>query len=408
MRLLRITTNYPSYLKQFYARHPELIKQAYVVQYQTMMADCYGWADFWTHAFGKLGYEVWEPVGNAEPMQKAWALENRIKFREKSWLTDIIKAQVESFCPDILFADDYGAYKADFIQQLRSCCPSVKLVLGWCGAPYANSSVFKSHDIIFSNIPDLVNLFREQGHKSEYIKHAFEPRILEKIATGRAKTIDFSFIGSINKGQSAHNQRELLIKELIQKVNLQIWSAVSYPSPAKLVLLTLRQLAYDMIDLLKQSSSSLNKSSVAAITKFKEYRTTGFSQVVDPVILKSAYPPLFGLSMFQHLHDSKVTFNNHIDISSRAASNMRLFEATGVGTCLVTDWKDNLHDLFEPDREVVTYRSPQECVEKVKWLLEHPQEREAIAQAGQARTLKYHTFDQRAIEIDYIIRRDLN
>jgi spore maturation protein CgeB len=163
-----------------------------------------------------------------------------------------------------------------------------------------------------------------------------------------------------------------------------------------------------MIDLLKQSSSSLNKSSVAAITKFKEYRTTGFSQVVDPVILKSAYPPLFGLSMFQHLHDSKVTFNNHIDISSRAASNMRLFEATGVGTCLVTDWKDNLHDLFEPDREVVTYRSPQECVEKVKWLLEHPQEREAIAQAGQARTLKYHTFDQRAIEIDYIIRRDLN
>jgi spore maturation protein CgeB len=87
---------------------------------------------------------------------------------------------------------------------------------------------------------------------------------------------------------------------------------------------------------------------------------------------------------------------------------MRLFEATGVGTCLITDWKDNLHDLFEPDREVVTYRSPQECVEKVKWLLEHPQEREAIAQAGQARTLKDHTFDQRAIELDYIIRRELN
>jgi spore maturation protein CgeB len=40
--------------------------------------------------------------------------------------------------------------------------------------------------------------------------------------------------------------------------------------------------------------------------------------------------------------------------------------------------------------------------------LEHPQEREAIAQAGQARTLKDHTFDQRAIELDYIIRRELN
>lgn len=407
MRLLRITTNYPSYLKQFYARHPELMQENYAVQYQTMMADCYGWADFWTHAFSKLGYEAWEPVGNAEPMQKAWARENSIKFREKSWLNDIIEAQVRYFCPDILFADDYGAYNADFIQQLRSCCPSIKLVLGWCGAPYSDSSIFKSHDIVFSNIPDLVNIFREQGHKSEYIKHAFEPRILEKIETGRAKTINFSFIGSINKGKSAHQQRELLIKELIEKVNLQIWSSVSYPSPGKLVLITLRQLAYDMIDLLKNSLS--NVPSVAPINKFREYPIIRFSQLsVDPVIIKSAYPPLFGLSMFQHLHDSKVTFNNHIDISSRVASNMRLFEATGVGTCLITDWKDNLHDLFEPDREVVTYRSPQECVEKVKWLLEHPQEREAIAQAGQTRTLKDHTFDQRAIEIDYIIRRELN
>lgn len=407
MRLLRITTNYPSYLKQFYARHPELMQENYAVQYQTMMADCYGWADFWTHAFSKLGYEAWEPVGNAEPMQKAWARENSIKFREKSWLNDIIEAQVRYFCPDILFADDYGAYNADFIQQLRSCCPSIKLVLGWCGAPYSDSSIFKSHDIVFSNIPDLVNIFREQGHKSEYIKHAFEPRILEKIETGRAKTINFSFIGSINKGKSAHQQRELLIKELIEKVNLQIWSSVSYPSPGKLVLITLRQLAYDMIDLLKNSLS--NVPSVAPINKFREYPIIRFSQLsVDPVIIKSAYPPLFGLSMFQNLHDSKVTFNNHIDISSRTASNMRLFEATGVGTCLITDWKDNLHDLFEPDREVVTYRSPQECVEKVKWLLEHPQERKAIAQAGQTRTLKDHTFDQRAIEIDYIIRRELN
>ncbi|MFN6031973.1 MAG: glycosyltransferase [Dolichospermum sp.] len=41
----------------------------------------------------------------------------------------------------------------------------------------------------------------------------------------------------------------------------------------------------------------------------------------------------------------------------------------------------------------------------VLWLLDHPQEREAIAKAGQARTLKDHTFAQRAIQLDEIIRK---
>jgi spore maturation protein CgeB len=109
--------------------------------------------------------------------------------------------------------------------------------------------------------------------------------------------------------------------------------------------------------------------------------------------------------MYEIISQSKITLNNHIDDAKNEAANMRLFEATGVGTCLLTDWKENLHELFEPDREVVTYKSVEECIEKVKWLLDHPQEREAIAKAGQARTLKDHTFAQRAIQLDEIIRK---
>ena len=41
----------------------------------------------------------------------------------------------------------------------------------------------------------------------------------------------------------------------------------------------------------------------------------------------------------------------------------RLFEATGVGTLLVTDWKKNLHEMFEPGKEVIVYHSPEECAE---------------------------------------------
>ena len=112
--------------------------------------------------------------------------------------------------------------------------------------------------------------------------------------------------------------------------------------------------------------------------------------------------------MFGQLRAGRVALNTHIDISTHSASNMRLFEATGVGTCLLTDWKENLGDLFEPDAEVVAYRDAEECVERVKYLLANESRRRDIAAAGQRRTLRDHTFASRAALIDDIIREELS
>jgi len=126
---------------------------------------------------------------------------------------------------------------------------------------------------------------------------------------------------------------------------------------------------------------------------------------VNPALRPYLKPDIYGLEMFQMLKDSRVVLNIHADSSPRFASNMRLFETTGVGACIVTDWKENLADLFVPDDEVVTYKSAAECREKVRWLLDHPEERERIAATAQAKTLKCHTFSQRACELDEIIKR---
>jgi spore maturation protein CgeB len=127
-------------------------------------------------------------------------------------------------------------------------------------------------------------------------------------------------------------------------------------------------------------------------------------QELAPEIARRARPPLYGVKMYQQLRDSRVVLNTHIDISTTSASNMRLFEVTGVGSCLLTDWKENISELFEPDSEVVTYRSAEECVEKVNYLLNHEEERRAIAEAGQRRALRDHTIPQRAAQLDEIIR----
>jgi spore maturation protein CgeB len=78
---------------------------------------------------------------------------------------------------------------------------------------------------------------------------------------------------------------------------------------------------------------------------------------------------------------------------------MRLYEATGVGSLLVTDAKSNLHELFAPDAEVVTYASADELVEKARHYLAHDDELRAVAAAGQARTLREHTYAVRMREL---------
>ena len=410
MRLIRICTNYPAYLKEFYKQRPNLEQQPYSIQYQTLMDDCFGWADFWTHAFGKLGYKVWEPVGNAEPMQKRWAEENGVNYNQETWLTDIVAAQVKHFQPDVLLVNDYSTYKAPFFKYIREECPSLRCVIGWCGAPYQDETVFQAYDIVLSNIPSLVEQFRELGHHSEYMRHAFEPRILDKIDHAQQPNIPFSFVGSIMKRTGFHTQREVLLKVLVEQTNLQIWSNVRQPSQRQKRLLPIKRSLYHTVQGIQRFLPA-TQSVLMKIPKLKTYaalsKPPSLSNYVDPAIASRANPPVFGLAMYQTLYNSQVTLNNHIDLASQYASNMRLYEATGVGTCLLTDAQPNLKEIFEPDQEVVTYSHPEEAVEKVNYLLENPAERDKIAKAGQARTLRDHTFFHRAEYINESIHQKL-
>jgi len=86
---------------------------------------------------------------------------------------------------------------------------------------------------------------------------------------------------------------------------------------------------------------------------------------------------------------------------------MRMFEVTGVGSCLLTDNKKNMNELFDVDSEVVAYDNPDDCVAKVKWLLDHEEERKKIALAGQQKTLKYHSVENRCRSVVEIIQSEL-
>jgi hypothetical protein len=381
---LKIGVYYAAYLQQFYARHPGLTASSYAAQHAALIEGCFGSSDFWTKALTRLGYETCDLIANAEPLQRTWAAERGLKFDEADWLFGITEAQVRDFRPDVLIVADYSTVTAAFVRRLREVCPSLRLVLGWCGAPYSDGSVFGECDVVLSCVPELVSHFRETGHRSRHVNHAFEPRVLEKLDAQSAPTADFVFIGSVVKYEQFHLGREKLLARLVEETGLQIWSEVGPPPPSPSRLRRAARL------LLGGAAKSSPQSSV------------------DARIARRARPPLFGLDMFRQLQAGRVALNTHIDISTHSASNMRLFEATGVGACLLTDWKENLVELFEPDAEVVAYREADECVEKVKYLLGHESRRRDIAAAGQRRTLRDHTFASRAALIDDIVREELS
>jgi spore maturation protein CgeB len=111
--------------------------------------------------------------------------------------------------------------------------------------------------------------------------------------------------------------------------------------------------------------------------------------------------------MYRVLASSRITINTHIDVAEGFANNLRLYEATGMGALLITDGGSNLASQFDVGREVVTYSSPEDCVEKIEHYVAHPVEAAKIAASGQARTLSDHTWRDRMDRLVTMIQRRL-
>ncbi len=57
----------------------------------------------------------------------------------------------------------------------------------------------------------------------------------------------------------------------------------------------------------------------------------------------------------------------------------------------LTDEQEDLSKVFVPGKEVAIYHTPAEAIEKIRYYLEHPAGRVAIAHAGRIRAERDHT-----------------
>jgi spore maturation protein CgeB len=372
MRIQILDTYYALFLSSLYARVPELGTKPYDEQLSLILDECFGTSDFYSSNLKKLGHEATEVVVNCEPLQRQWALEHHLQLDDKlrwtitrkgqlpwlirskqsDWFYKVLARQIKEYRPDVLYVQDMNMVGETFIEEMKPYCG---LIAGQIACPIKQDSNFRVYDYITSSFPHFVDQFRKEGIASDYLKLGFDPRVLEHNHT--ADSHQAVFVGSLSV---AHQSRIKLLEMLAADRKIEIWGS---------------------------GIESLSKN-------------TTLHQVY--------HEESWALDMYSVLRNSKIALNHHIDLAGVTANNMRLFEATGVGTMLLTDWKINIGDMFEPGKEVVTYRSPEECVELLSYYLSHEVERATIARAGQLRTLNEHTYFHRMQELSELLAKQLS
>lgn len=344
-----INTFYAGFLESHYQKNPNLLRASYKEQHDSLLKECFGDSDFYSTGLQRAGCQAEDLIINCAPLQEAWSKEQGSLAEGLS----IAVEQIRKLKPDVLYCQDL-TLAPDFLEAIR---PYVGLIVGQVASPYGQARL-DFYDIIFSSFPHFVKRFREMGIASYYQPLAFDAGVLERVEQlpYDLRPVACSFVGGIS---ADHQRRREFFEKVAGEIPIDFWG----------------------------------------------YGKENLS--LDSPIRRRHYGEVWGRDMFSSLAHSKITLNNHIDVAENYANNMRLFEATGCGALLVTDYKDNLAELFEIGKEVVAYRSTEECIALIKYYLEHPAEAAKIARAGQERTLQNHTYIRRMEDTAQILDRHL-
>ncbi|MDR2488805.1 MAG: glycosyltransferase [Desulfovibrio sp.] len=79
----------------------------------------------------------------------------------------------------------------------------------------------------------------------------------------------------------------------------------------------------------------------------------------------------------------------------KGAVNQRVFDVPATGAFLLTDYREQVENLFEPGREIICYRSPEEAGDLARYYLAHPEARLAVSAAARRRILNEHSYEHR-------------
>ena len=206
--------------------------------------------------------------------------------------------QVQRNKPDVLLIQTLYTFDNDQLRELKR--HAGMLVGEQAVMPIADHIDYRIYDLVVSSFPPIVNSMRARGVRAELNRLAFDPRV-DHLIPEMKRDIPLSFVG---QRIPMHSSRLVLLEAVAEKVpTIEVHGNLT---------ITVRP---------------------------------------NSPLCGHIHPPLWGKDMYRLLRRSQITLNHHGDVLPYA-NNMRMYEATGMGCLLVTDYKSNLDEMFEPEKEV--------------------------------------------------------
>jgi spore maturation protein CgeB len=348
LRILIVDTCYPAFLKMHYGRAPNLGEQPYSTQWRALMDTFFGTADAYSHNLNAIGHEAHEVVVNCVPMQSAWAREHDLAVPPDRAESSVLLAQARDFEPDVVYVQNVHYLSETTLDELKRLG---RLLVGQIATEPPGLEQLRAFDLLVTCLPSFVARFNGAGIRTELMRLAFDERVLEELSGEERPRVERGavFVGSL--GRTQHRRSNGMLARAARRVPIEFW---------------------------------------------------GYGGRLWPPwspVKRGYHGEAWGIDMFRILGEARIALNRHGSIAGPYAVNMRLYEATGMGTLLVTDNGEHLDDVLVPGEEAVTYSTTRELVDRVRYFLAHENERAEIAAAGQARTLRDHTYGRRMHEL---------
>ena len=292
-------------------------------------------------------------------------------------LPDKFRLDILKYSPDAIIAFQPDYLNASTIEFLRNSLPSVKILCYLCIDIIESFADISKYDAVLACTPGYVNAANDKGYRAFLLYHTWEPSMAIKNRLQQESssiTAPISFVGSIVLNNLYHLRRGRLVERLADtiKSSFLLHADICVPRFGPKFWIKRPKEAI-VINRLAKRLQRVNKGC------------------------------LRGYDYLNAIRNSFLTFNEPVDCSGNDIGNIRLFEASALGTAQLVPQVANLDDLFEADTEILTYSSEEMLVNRVHDLLRKPEYLVAVGQKSQERWSRSHTVKRRMEQLLYIL-----
>ena len=408
-------------IKNLYNSDLSLKSQNYIDQVKTIKNKNY-FSRIDLDYFFQKEYLSFEIFVNADYALNQLFEEENIKF--ENYEEGILKI-IEKFKPKIVIFRDINCLSVSKLIQVKNINKLNFKTILLNGFPIRINEMYSKFDYVVFRNPWLKSKFSNICKNSEMIYHCFNSNILKKISLNnfedRDKIIFFDG-SSYSDGFYQHKKRYFYLYKLLKKKlieaniyeNNNYFHKLSYyiynltkkiNNSEKIIIFFLNLISqinkkifnkyYKRLDLIADNINNFNSSDYQ-----KFYRgplSFNFKNQINK--------PNFGYNYYNSINNSKISLNIHTEAMGYTAGNIRLFEITGMKSCMLTENFNNISDLFESDKDVVTYVNFEDLEEKINFLKKNLNIAKDIAKNGYDKVQKYHTEKSRIQDYLKLIKK---